>query len=157
MLLVRLDRLDDAKAQLEAATPRDTLTTLLLATVERDLGRLDLSTALFAEVWDESLPRAAGDAQAKADCLTALNGLLHNSRESGRPEEAEPLLLQGLEALPAEAAFFHLQLGKHDAEAGRAESSAAHLKRAAELDPARYGAEADAILSQSRARAVGCQ
>ncbi len=156
VLFIRLERLGDAAALLERIEPCDTLVTLLLATVYRDSGRLAESAGLFGAALDDCLPRAESDPAARSGAVTALDGLLYIYREERRPKEAEALLARGLEALPADAAYLHFQLGRHCADAGRPGEALGHLRRAAELDPKRYGAEVGPAVGQLRTHTPGC-
>ncbi|MBA4191368.1 MAG: hypothetical protein C0467_25590 [Planctomycetaceae bacterium] len=146
ILFVRLDRLDDAARLLESLVPTDTVQ-LLLASVYRDQSRWSESDALYSEVLQKSITRAA-DSNAKSACLTAIEGLAFNARAERRPADAERVLQLGLAALPTEAAHFHFQLGRHYADGGRTGQATEHLRAATTLDPTRFREPVDKLMGQ---------
>lgn len=134
-VLIQLDRLDAAADLLGPLAATSTDATLLLAVIERDRGNYTASAARYEAALADLLPRAATDPGARQMCRLAFEGLAFGARADARPADAEAALLRGLEALPAEAAQFHLLLGRHYHDGGRPARALEHLRRAAELDP----------------------
>lgn len=156
VLLLQLDRRDEAAAELRTLAPGDPQAALLLATVRRDQERWAESDALYTAALDRLLPLASGDAGARAGCKAALEGLAFNARSDGRPGDAERALRRGLDLLPGEAAYFHFQLGRHYQDGGRPGPALEHLHRAAQLDPARFRAAAEKHIGAIRTQTYGC-
>jgi tetratricopeptide (TPR) repeat protein len=154
VLMIQLERPADAAALLEPLEA-DHTAALLLASVYRDQERWAESDARFERVLAAALPRAA-DPVARADALTALEGLAFNARADGRPADAERVLTRGLEALPDRAALFHFQLGRHYHDGGQSGRALAHLREAARLDPAEYGEPAARLIRQIQSATPAC-
>jgi len=156
LLMIQLDRLDEAAGLLRPLSPADTTAALLLATVHRDQERWAESDALYSAALEKRLPRAENDANARADCLIALEGLVFNARADRRPADAERVLNRGLEALPSEAAYLHFQLGRHYADGGRPGPAVEHLRAAAAIDPNGYQSAADDQIRRIRTHTPAC-
>ena len=155
-LFIQLDHLDTAADLLQPLVPASLTATLLLATVYRDQERWAASDELFSAILEESLPSAETNPAARAACLTAFEGLAFNARADRRPADAERSLKRGLDALPADQAFFHFQLGKHYADGGRHFLSVEHLETAERLDPARYRESVGRLLRTIRTSTPAC-
>lgn len=156
LLLIQLDRLDEAADLLRPFAERDDTAALLLATVYRDQERWAASDDLYTRVLDAQLPRAATVRSAAGACLTALEGLVFNARADGRPADAERTLKRGLEALPAHAAHFHFLLGQHYHDGGRTGPAVEHLREAARLDPASHSEPAAERIRQIQTSTPAC-
>jgi hypothetical protein len=137
-LLVRLDQLEEAAELLRPGAATDPNTAVFLAGIYRDLNRWVESTELYIAALEYFRPRSLDDPSAAEMCRLAYEGLVFICRQTNRHAEVERLLFQGLEVCPAEAAFFHCELGKHYAEVGRPAQAAYHLDKATRLDPIRY-------------------
>jgi hypothetical protein len=154
-LLVQLDRLETAAQVLQGMDLREDTTALLLASICRDQQKFNESDRLFAMV----LERCSADAQRKdagQNCMIALQGLSFNARQTARATEVEPILRRGLEILPQQAGYFHLQLGKHYAEAGLPFRARQHFEQARSLEPTKYGHEAEVMLRRIRSSTPAC-
>ena len=155
-LLIQLDRLDAASDLLLPLVPVDDTATLLLATVYRDQEKWAASDELYSTALERLLPLASNNPAARAGCLTALEGLAFNARADRRPADSERTLRRGLDALPADAAYFHFQLGKHYADGGRHFLAVQHLETAERLDPARYRDQVWRLLQTIRTLTPAC-
>lgn len=155
-LLVRLDRLDEAAALVAPHADTDPTAALLLAGIDRDRQRWADSDERYRAALAHFGPRATSDPNAAALCRVAYEGLAYNARQSGRPAQARQILEQGLAELPAEAAFFHYQLGQHHAEGGRPRRALHHLDEAIRLDPQRYGELAGRLRASLLPGPYGC-
>lgn len=156
LLMIQLDRLDEAADLLRPLAEHDDTAALLLATVLRDQERWATSDELYARVLDAQLPRAATDRSAAGACLTAVEGLAFNARADGRPADAERVLTRGLDALPAHAAQFHFFLGQHYHDGGRTGPAVEHLRAAARLDPASHAEPAAKLIRQIQTATPAC-
>ena len=61
-----------------------------------------------------------------------------------------------MQRLPAAAAHFHFQLGRHYQLAGRPVNALEHLHEAAKLDPSRYAAPARPLIEELTRSTPGC-
>ena len=61
--------------------------------------------------------------------IQAYDGLAFNARASKRPADAEAAYREGMQRLPAAAAHFHFQLGRHYQLAGRPVHAPIHIAR----------------------------
>jgi hypothetical protein len=156
LLMMQLDRLDEAASSLEQFARGDDTVTLLLATVYRDQERWSESDALYSDVLEKRLSMALTHPAARAACLTAIEGLVFNARSDRRPHEAERVLRRGLDALPADAAYFHFQLGKHYQDGGRPHLAVEHLRTAERLNPDRYREPANQLIQSMRTSTPAC-
>jgi hypothetical protein len=155
-VLIQLDRLDEAAELLAPLAAGDATAELLLATVYRDQEKWAASDERFADALEKLLPLAAADPNARGMCRTAFEGLAFNARLDRRPADAERALTRGLEELPSEAAYFHFQLGRHYADGGRPGKAMDHFRRAADLDPGKYGKEVGEQTRSLRTHTPGC-
>lgn len=105
---------------------------------------------------DRQFPRLGTDEAARAACRTAFDGLAENARNDHRPRDAEAALDRGLRELPADAAYFHLQLGRHYHDVGRIGLAVEHLETAVRLDRATFEAPAGDLIRQIRTATPGC-
>jgi hypothetical protein len=156
VLLIQLERLDEAAALLRPLVPGDETATLMLAALYRNQRRWEESDALYTAALERALPTARTDAEARARCRAAFEGLAENAREARRPAEAEAALKRGLQELPADAARFHFLLGRHYHDAGRVGPALDHLHTAARLDPAGQSGPAEELIRQVRTATPGC-
>jgi hypothetical protein len=156
VLLIQLERLDEAAAILQPLVPGNDTATLMLAAVYRNQQQWAQSDTLYAAILEKLLPRAPTDEAARTACRTAFDGLADNARMGHRPAEAEATLKRGLEELPADTAHFHFLLGKHYHDAGRVGLALFHLRTAARLDPAGLEKPADDLIRQIRTSTPGC-
>jgi tetratricopeptide (TPR) repeat protein len=156
VLLVQLERLDEAADLLRPLVPGDDTATLMLAAIGRNQERWSESDALYTATLQKLLPLARTSEAARNACRTAFDGLADNAQRSGRPADAEAALNRGLEELPAAAAHFHFLLGRHYHEVGRIGLALDHLQTAARLDPDGAGRPAAALIQQIRTATPGC-
>jgi hypothetical protein len=156
ILLVEVERLDDAADVLQPLAPADDTATLMLAAIHRDRRRWAEAEALYTTVLNKSLPRAGADAAARAASRTAFEGLAESAHGAGRPADAEAILTRGLHELPADAPRFHHLLGRHYFEVGRIGLAREHLEAAARLDPVGSGQSAEELIRQIRTATPGC-
>lgn len=156
LLMIQLDRLDEAAELLRPFAERDDTAALLLATVYRDQERWAASDELYSRVLDAQLPRAATVLSAAGASLTAIEGLAFNARADGRPTDAEWVLKRGLKSLPERAAHFHFLLGQHYHDGGRTGPAVEHLREAARLDPANHAEPAAKLIRQIRVATPAC-
>jgi hypothetical protein len=156
VLLVQLERLDEAAAFLQPLAPGDDTAALMLAAVYRNQQRWPESDGLYASTLEKLLPRARTDEAARGGCRTAFEGLAENARMDRRPAEAEATLHRGLRELPEDAAHFHFLLGRHYHEAGRVGLALDHLRTAARLQPAGFEKPVDDLIRQIRTATPGC-
>lgn len=156
LLLIRLDRLDEAADLLRPLAERDDTAALLLATVYRDQERWAASDELYARVLAAQLPRAETNPSLAGACLTAVEGLAFNARADGRPADAERALTRGLGAIPGRAAHFHFLLGRHYHDGGRTGPAVEHLREAAKLDPASHAEPAAKLIRQIQTATPAC-
>jgi tetratricopeptide (TPR) repeat protein len=154
--LAVLDRLDEAAELLQPLASADVQAAALLAAVEQARGRFAASDTAYRDVLarlgSASLPAEQRDRLAAA----AYNGLAYNARAEGRYRQAEAVYLEALQAMPQAAAVFHFQLGKHYHEGGRPAAALPHLRRAIELDAARYAGPAGDLIEQIEQHTPGC-
>lgn len=155
LLLMRIERWDEAARQLEPLTPANLTATLLLATVRRDQGHYRASDELFAQVAGRLRESAANDPGARGRFQTAVEGLVFNAHADHRPADALRWLEVGRAALPEQAAFYDFQLGLHYQSVGRPRMAIAHLSAAVERDPTLAG-RAAGPLAQLRTHTPGC-
>src|SRR5262249_2443065 len=101
--LMQLERYDEAARMLGA--------TSLDGPGSRTMGIIRQRQRRFAES-DEFLHRALNSADENLQ-VEILDALAFNAHETGRYREAEHLYLDGIERLPGQAAYLHLQLGRH--------------------------------------------
>src|SRR5262249_39667416 len=104
---------------------------------------------------DEFLHRALNSADENTQ-VEILDALAFNAHETGRYREAEHLYLDGIERLPGQAAYLHLQLGRHYHSGNRIPEAMQHLNRAAELDLGRNATQAEALRRDLRRTSPGC-
>ena len=155
LLMIQIDRLDEAATLLEPLAANDTVA-LLLATVHRDQERWAESDELYSRVLEKLPPRAEMSPPAREACFTAIEGLAFNARSDRRPADAERALKYGLEVLPDRAAHFHFQLGQHYHDGGRPGLALEHLREAARLDPARFGGPTAKLIRQIETSTPAC-
>ncbi|AMV26181.1 Tetratricopeptide repeat protein [Gemmata sp. SH-PL17] len=155
LLMIQLDRLDEAAALLEALTANDTAT-LLLATVYRDQERWAESDELYSRVLEKMAPRTETNPPAHEVCFTALEGLTFNARADRRPADAERVLKRGLDLLPDRAAHFHFQLGRHYHDGGRPGLALEHLREATRLAPTHFGEPTTKLIRQIETYTPAC-
>jgi hypothetical protein len=156
VLLVGLERLDEAAALLGPLVPGNDAATLMLSAVYSNQRRWAESDALYAATLEKLLPQAQSAGAARTACRTAFDGLADNARMARRPADAEAALNRGLRELPADAAHFHFQLGRHYHDAGRIRLALEHLRTAARLDPANFGGRVDNRIREIRTATPGC-
>ncbi len=155
-VLVRLDRLAEAADLLRPLAPTSPVATLLLAAVDRDLGRWAESEAECESVLERLLPKAETDAKAGENCRLAFEGMAESASADNRPADAERALRRGLEALPKEAAHFHFLLGRHYHNCGRPRLAVEHLRTAADLDPTQYQGPAERLIQHINTSTPAC-
>jgi tetratricopeptide (TPR) repeat protein len=154
--LTQLDRLDAAAALLRpAADAGDTDAAVLLAAVDRDLGRWADCERLYRRVIDASRPQLGADAAAVARCSTAYDGLADALKAAGQPAGAGRVLLEARAVLPHRSAYYALRLGAHDLDTGRAVAALAWFEEAVRLDPA-LSTPAQPLIRQARLRTPAC-
>lgn len=156
ILLVELERLDEAAALLEPLVPAHDGATLMLASVYSNQQRWAQSDRLYAALLEKQLSLVDRDSTLRSRCRAIFAALAENARLAGRPADAEAILYRGLEALPADAAHFHLLLGRHYHEAGRNGLALEHLQLAARFDRKNFGSAADELIQQIRTATPGC-
>jgi hypothetical protein len=133
--LIGLDRLAEAESLLRDRASDDPLARLVLG-----------ECLLLKERWTDSesalraglaayLPTAAADPVAAARCVTAFDLLAENATKRGATGEREAVLREGLEKLPAQAAYFRFQLGRHYQLSGRPFDAVREFEAAVEADP----------------------
>ena len=155
-LMIQLDRFEDAEELLRPLTPDNNVATLLLATVYRDQERWPESDELYTTALEKLGPLAGTETEARAGCMTALDGLAFNARGDHRPNDAERVLRQGIELLPMEAAYFHFQLGRHYADGGRPHLAIECFRTAATLDRSKFGDVANQQIGRLQTHTHGC-
>ncbi len=156
VLLVQLERLDDAASLLRPLVPGDDAATLMLAAVYQNQQRWAESDAHYAAILEKLLPLAPTEDTARTGCRTAFDGLADNARLADRPADAETVSDRALRELPADAAHFHFLLGRHYYDAGRFRLALDHLRTAAQLDQAGLGAPTDDLIRRIRTSTPGC-
>lgn len=149
VVLIQLDRLDEA-ADLLRPLAANTQPLLLLASVYRDQEKWAEAGAAYTEALGRLTPAD------RDGYRLALDGLAFVARADHRPADAEAALKRGLAELPADAAHYHLQLGRHYSDGGRPGPALDHLRAAADLDPKGAGAEADGLIRHLRTTTYGC-
>lgn len=149
LVFIQLDRLAEAADLLRPLTA-DTQALLLLASVHRDQEDWAASDAAFTEALGRLTPAD------RASYRLVLDGLAYNARMDRRPADAEAVLARGLRELPADAAHFHFELGRHYSDGGRPGPALDHLRAAADLDPKGYGPKADELIRHLRTSTYGC-
>jgi len=151
-LLGVLGRLDDAAALAEPLADSDANAAILLAVVRQKQKRFGESS----DGYRKSLA-LFGDAPGTiAGRVQAYDGLAFNAREQRQPAEAEAAYREGMERLPAAAAHFHFQLGRHYQLAGRPVNALEHLHEAVKLDPSRYAEPARPLIADLTRSTPGC-
>lgn len=130
LALLALDRLADAEAYLLPLAERDPLARLYLGECRQRRGNwaagdLDISAALA-----ELDPRTAPNAYQKGFDLLA-----ESATEHGSAAEREAVLRAALAKMPAQAGYWHLQLGRHFKLSGRPFDALAEFARAEAADP----------------------
>jgi hypothetical protein len=156
VLLVKLERLDEAAELLGPLVPADDAATAMLAAIERDQGRFAESDALNEGLLAKRLPEARTNGQARAMCESAFAGLAESARAEHRFADAEAVLMRGLRDLPGDSAQLHFLLGRTYRDIGRFDPAIEHLQVAARLEPARYAQSADDMIQQLRTSTLGC-
>jgi len=156
VMLVQLERLDEAAAFLRPLVPGDNTATLMLAAVHQNQQQWDESNTLYAGVLEKLLPLSRTEETARTACRTAFDGLADNARLSHRPADAEAVLNRGLKELPADAAHYHFLLGRHYHDAGRFGLALEHLRTAARHDLGDLREAADDLIRKIRTSTPGC-
>jgi tetratricopeptide (TPR) repeat protein len=156
VLLVQLERLDQATDVLRPLAPGDDTARLMLAAIYRNQERWAESDALYTATLGKLLPLARTNEAARSACRSAFDGLADNAQSCGRPADAAATLHRGLQELPADAAYFHFLLGRHYHEAGRFRLALDHLRTAARLDATGFSIRADDLIRQIRTATPGC-
>ena len=156
MLLIQLNRLDEAAAILKPLANGRNTATLLLATVYQDQPRWDESAAAFRSVLEVAWDPAATSEAARHAARVAFEGLLHNAKESRRRGDVEFWLKWGLEHFPDRAAEFEFQLGQHFANAGLPGQAMEHFDRAKQLDPSVFGRRSRQEIDRLRTHTPAC-
>ena len=153
--LAMLDRGEQACQILAPLAETDTAAALLLAAILQHRQRWPESTARYRAVAD-ALKESPPSTIATAGRVRALDGIAFNARETGQYAEAEAVYLQGLAEIPAAAAHFHFQLGRHYQLGGMPFRAAAHVREAATLAPQTYAQQAQQIFKQLSTETPGC-
>jgi hypothetical protein len=156
VLLVKLERLDEAAELLRPLVPGDDAATAMLAAINRDQGRFAESDALSEGLLSKRLPEARRSGPARALCESAFAGLAESARAEHRFADAEAVLTRGLRELPGDSAQLHFLLGRTYRDMGRFDPAIEHLQTAARLEPARYGQPAHDMIQQLRTSTLGC-
>jgi tetratricopeptide (TPR) repeat protein len=146
LMLIPLDRLDEAATLLKPLAASGEFPAMLLATVYQEQERWAESDEWFAR----------GLSGSPATVATALDGLIFNARESRRPADVEQWLRRGLELFPDRAAEFHYKLGQHYAHAGKPNRAVTAFTAAAAADPKRYAELARTQMDQLRTGTPAC-
>lgn len=153
--LAMLGRAAEAQACVAPLAERNPDAALLLAAILQELQQWDESTRWYRagmRLAVEELPPA----EATSRRVRAINGLAFNARSAGQYAEAEAAYLAGLAEIPAAAAHFHYQLGRHHQMGGRPARAAEHLRSAAQLAPQQYAEPAAAMLKQLASETPAC-
>jgi hypothetical protein len=156
IMLVELERLDDAAAVLSPLVPGDDTASEMLAAIYRDQKRWRQSDAVYAHILANSLPHAEMDPSARTRCRTAVEALVNNAEADGRSSDAEAVLQLALENAPSDGAHYHFLFGRHHQAAGRFALAQQHLREAVRLDSANYGKPADELFGHLRTSTPGC-
>jgi tetratricopeptide (TPR) repeat protein len=150
--LAVLGRFDDAAGLLTPLAGGDVAAELLLAAVRQRQGRYAESTVAYQAALDQ-----LGDDRATAAArVRAYDGLAFNARAAGRPADAEAAYRDGLARVPAAAAHFHFQLGRHYEQAGRPGPALEHLREAVLLDPPTFAGPAGPVIERLTRSTPGC-
>lgn len=156
VVLVRVERLDDAAKLLRPLVPKDDAATAMLAAIYRNQERRAESDELYQGLLTKLLPQAAANAGARSMCESAFEGLAENARADRRPADAEAALTRALRELPGDSAQFHFLLGRQYREAGKFEQAMQELETAARLDPTNFAKPVDDMIQQMRTSSLGC-
>ncbi len=153
--LAMLDRGAEARRIVTPLAESRAEAALLLAAILQQQHEWEASSSWYQA--GARLLRAAPDSRERtAGLVQAIDGIAFNARELGRYNEAERSYQDGLSELPAAAAHFHFQLGRHHQLGGRPFAAIEHLQKSAQLDPSGHGVSAEAIISQLAAGSPGC-
>jgi tetratricopeptide (TPR) repeat protein len=147
-----LGRLDDAAALTEPLQDTDANAAQLLAVVRQKQKRYEESSVLYRK----ALAVLGEGPEAIANRVQAYDGLAFNARAMKRPGDAEAAYREAMTRLPAAAAHFHFQLGRHYQLGGRPANALQHLQQAAHLDPSRYAEQARPLIEELNRSTPGC-
>lgn len=142
---IQVGRDDEAASALEAIGD-DPDALLLLASLDRDRGRLDAS--------ENAYRRAIVASDADRLAIT-YDGLIETLSLADRPDEAAAIAREAARRLPRRAGAFVLQLGRLELQAGRPASALASLGEATRLDPA-LAASAAPLIRRARVATPAC-
>jgi tetratricopeptide (TPR) repeat protein len=132
---IQLDRPVEAEAILLPLAESDPTAGLLLGAVHRDRERWTDAERTYQRVLDVLLPQADRDPRAADGCVTAYDGLAEARRSLDRPGDAARAYHEALDRLAGKGAYFHLQIGIHEANQGRSAAALGHFAEAVRLDP----------------------
>lgn len=153
--LLSLDRLGEAEAVLRELVRTLPPANLPLARVLHLQGRYAESDAAVRELLAAGLPLVSTKPSIRKACLDGYDLLAENATKRGSHADREAALKEGLDRVPAEAAYFHFQLGRHYKLTGRPLDAVRELNEAARLDPA-FGPSAEPLLRDIREGTPGC-
>lgn len=151
-LLGVLGRLDDAAALTEPLQDADANAAQLLAVVRQKQKRYEESSVLYRK----ALAALGEGPEAIANRVQGYDGLAFNARAMQRPGDAEAAYREAMTRLPAAAAYFHFQRGRHYQLAGRPVNALEHLQQAAKLDRTRYAEQARPLIEELSRSTPGC-
>lgn len=153
--LVSLDRPAEAEPILRELVPVLPPAGLSLARTLHQMGRYEESDAAARGWLAAGLPHAGKNPKVRADCRAGFDLLAENATKRGSHPDREAALTEGLEKLPADAAYYHFQLGRHFKLTGRPHDAVRELNEAMRLDK-QYEPAAGAILRDIRESTPAC-
>ena len=116
--LYLLDRLEEAEKVLSEIAPTHLRASLLLAVILQDRQLWTESDAWYTCAMELAAARAI-ESWVSAS-MQAIDGISTNARAERRFVDAEAAYRRGIARIPEAKAYFHLQLGRHFSEGGRA-------------------------------------
>jgi tetratricopeptide (TPR) repeat protein len=155
-LLVRLDRLDEARSLVAPRAAEGEIdAVLLLAAIERDSGRLAESERLCRiaiRALERRVPTTEG---VRSRLETSYDTLVDLLETEGRISEVEQVLRAGEAALPERGGHFALRRGINLLARGRATAAVEQFHRAASIDP-RLSSRIEPLLDKARVQSPAC-
>jgi tetratricopeptide (TPR) repeat protein len=153
-LLVNLDRLADAEAYLRPLATSNPVARLRLGECLQLQRRWADADAALRSAVAEMLPKADRE-HVRGWCAECYDLLVESATARRDTAGREAILREALEKLPAQAGYWHLQLGRHFRLSGRPFEALPEFDRAEKADPT-LKPRLDALRRDLRENTPGC-